>query len=291
VMPLMTSGFRLLCRSRIASGPGSAGGAWLDYVPGVAADGPYFIVGVPPFGDGWISVGLVALECRAVLDCWDVRPRTQRIAGRTRLCNGGTCGNPPKRQENDLFHGPLDVEARAMNARNRRAEDARRLQRLSEGERWTLEAGRAGASAPKIRLRIEDRSNSVSEVRLRRPADRRRCATSRTRPAVRTRRAGVVAAGETRLDGVIVLVAIGLDRLARRLVGAGLGAMMIERPALRHRHGEHPLDGHHEGHYEQQQKSGDGSHCGAIVPQDAVSTMPRPCSSLTQAAATVHPIR
>jgi hypothetical protein len=273
-MLLMTRGFRLPCRGRTASRPGGAGGAGLDQVPGVAADGPYFIVGVPPFGNAWFSVGLVALECRAVLNCRDVRPRIQRIAGRTRLCNGGTCGNTRKRQENDLFHGPLDVEARAMNARNRRAEDARRLQRLSEGERWTLEAGRAGASAPKIRLRIGERSNSASELRLRRPADRRRCATSRTRPAVRSRRARVVAAGETRLDGVIVLVAVGLDRLmTRRLVGAGLGAMMIERPALRHRYGQHPLDGHSAGHYEQQQKSGDGSHCAAIVTQDVSSSI------------------
>jgi hypothetical protein len=91
---------------------------------------------------------------------------------------------------------------------------------------------------------------------------------------MRRRSAGVVAASETRVDGMIVLVAICLDRLmARRLMGAGLGAMMIERPALRHRHGQHPLDGYSEGHYEQQQKSGDGSHCGAIVPQDADSTM------------------
>jgi hypothetical protein len=52
---------------------------------------------------------------------------------------------------------------------------------------------------------------------------------------------------------VIVLVAVCLSRrMDRRIVVTGAAAiMMIKRPALTDRHGQHPLDGYREGDYEQ----------------------------------------
>ena len=77
-----------------------------------------------------------------------------------------------------------------------------------------------------------------------------------------------------RVERMVVLVAARLDRLVVWRIGAvDTNAVMIERPALPHRHSQNPLNGYGQGNYEQQDETGDGSHCGPILPQDAVSTI------------------
>jgi len=271
----MVAGFRFRDRAAATSG------IRIDGVPRVSAQSFHLVVGILPLGSGWIAIGAVALEDRAVLNRSDLHRRIRGVAGRTGLCNGGTCGKSGKRQEKPRFHGSLDVEARARSARNRRAQGASRMQQTSERERWTIESRGAGVHTRKIRLRSGDGRTFTRELRLDRSADRRGSTASRAGPAMSRTRNGIVAVGETRFTagrrfaGVTVLVAAGfvlpddgLDRLGfRGRMASEAGTMVLEHAALTCRHGQRALDGHGETHDEQQQKSEDRVHVAAILAQ------------------------
>ena len=199
MMSPMSSGLWLLRRRRgfrLRLPSGAARPTRLGRVTGVAADPLYFLIRLAPIGDRGITIRLVVLESRAILDNRNTRLGIHRISARG-WCLGGccACGKHRKRQERWIFHGSLDDKARAANARDRRAQGARQLQRTSESEWRSIKSGQPNADRLLVRSQVEKGKNFAEELRLHRTGDRGRCATSRTRAAMRSRRSGIVGIG------------------------------------------------------------------------------------------------
>jgi hypothetical protein len=226
---------------------GTAGLCRLGRMSGVPSDHPCLFVRLTPLGYWRIAIRLITLESGAVLDDRNGRVGINRISACGR-CLGGCRARSKccKRQKRYRFHGSLDGKARAWNARDRRANGARRPQRTSESERWPVESSQPNADRLLVRTQVEARKSFVDELQRHRARDRSRCATGRAGAAMRSGSGGIAGIGRgvgcgTRV--LFVIVAIRAGRLASPMcssfvaAGDAAGAGMLESPALPHGHG------------------------------------------------------